>query len=261
MWSSHHITIKETYFLLPSPLLFDSPSFPFQNQKSEVCCTFGGSGWNTFRRSAPTTMPPAPTRILVRSACFGELGARRTRLPPSACCRRRRVCRKASPEDGFGPASPPEQPQWLKDLYKQAEDFPEEEYLQELLRDTGGDPAKIEANARRKLAESVGRESNPQAERQQHDLAQMHVRFSQVDPFNLWIWLEFYSEPSEAEQEMLSSVLDAWFILGKLGSFNTVNLQLSNSFEHSASFFEYDDSQLDTSLPAAFHEMEQPEFR
>ena len=149
----------------------------------------------------------------------------------------------------------------MKDLYKQAEDFPEEEYLQELLRDTGGDPAKIEANARRKLAESVGRESNPQAERQQHDLAQMHVRFSQVDPFNLWIWLEFYSEPSEAEQEMLSSVLDAWFILGKLGSFNTVNLQLSNSFEHSASFFEYDDSQLDTSLPAAFHEMEQPEFR
>lgn len=206
-------------------------------------------------------MPPAPTRILVRSACLGELGARRTRLPPSACCRRRRVCRKASPEDGFGPASPPEQPQWLKDLYKQAEDFPEEEYLQELLRDTGGDPAKIEANARRKLAESVGRESNPQAEQQQHDLAQMHVRFSQVDPFNLWIWLEFYSEPSEAEQEMLSSVLDAWFILGKLGSFNTVNLQLSNSFEHSASFFEYDDSQLDTSLPAAFHEMEQPEFR
>jgi len=40
-----------------------------------------------------------------------------------------------------------------------------------------------------------------------------------------------------------------------------VNLQLSNSFETSASYFNYDESELDTSLPAMFHEMEQPEFR
>ncbi|QDZ19443.1 DUF3531 domain-containing protein [Chloropicon primus] len=173
----------------------------------------------------------------------------------------------ASKAKSFGPET---QPDWVRDLYQQAEDFPEEEYLKELLKDTGGDPAKIEANARRKLAQNVGEANKKTFEgevvgaegqgQHQHELAQMHVRFDEVDTFNLWIWFEFFSEPSEAEQEMLASVLDAWFVLGKLGSFNTVNLQISNSFEHSTSFFQYDESCLDTSLPAMFHEMEEPEF-
>jgi len=59
---------------------------------------------------------------------------------------------------------------------------------------------------------------------------------------------------------MLLNVLDSWFILGKLGAFNTLNLQLSNSFESGASFFSYDVTELESSLPAMFHEMEQPEF-
>jgi len=169
-----------------------------------------------------------------------------------------------SGEDQRNPAfGPVEQPEWVRDLYQQAEDFPEEEYLRDLLDETGGDPAKIEANARRRLAKDVGQASKPPpggTASPPADAARMSVLFDEVDTFNLWVWLEFYSEPSEPEREMLSSVLDAWFVLGRLGSFNTANLQLSNSFEHSASHFAYDESALDSSLPATFHEMEEPEF-
>ena len=41
----------------------------------------------------------------------------------------------------------------------------------------------------------------------------------------LQLWLEFVQSPSSREQELLESVLKAWFMLGKLGGFNSSNLQ------------------------------------
>jgi len=185
----------------------------------------------------------------------------------------------SSDRASFGPEVGPEPPGWVKDLYQQQEDFPEETYLQDLLRDTGGDPVKIEANARRKLAESNMTHNNnnnnnnrrssqgggePRVNQNQSEYtaeAQMRVTFEEVDCFSLWIWFEFWEVPSEPEREMLANVLDSWFILGKLGSFNTLNLQLNNNYNTNVSFFNYDESELESSLPAAFHEMEQPEYQ
>eukprot|EP00216_Chloropicon_sp_CCMP2111_P006488 CAMPEP_0198239992 /NCGR_PEP_ID=MMETSP1446-20131203/5240_1 /TAXON_ID=1461542 ORGANISM="Unidentified sp, Strain CCMP2111" /NCGR_SAMPLE_ID=MMETSP1446 /ASSEMBLY_ACC=CAM_ASM_001112 /LENGTH=260 /DNA_ID=CAMNT_0043922671 /DNA_START=51 /DNA_END=833 /DNA_ORIENTATION=+ len=158
----------------------------------------------------------------------------------------------------FGPEVPEDVPDWVKDLYKQAHEFPEETYLQELLKDTGGEPRKIEMNARRKLAESTSDRSTPSGVPPAE--AQMKVRFDEVDPFSLWVWFEFYDVPNEAEREMLQNVLESWFILGKLGSFNALNLQLSDSYESGPSFFNYDVSELESSLPAMFHELREAEF-
>lgn len=39
--------------------------------------------------------------------------------------------------------------------------------------------------------------------------APMAVSFREVDPFNLWIWIELYRPPSGAEQELLQ-VISYW---------------------------------------------------
>lgn len=39
------------------------------------------------------------------------------------------------------------------------------------------------------------------------------------------IWLEMAKAPSARERELLETVLEAWFILGRLGGFNTLNMQ------------------------------------
>lgn len=39
--------------------------------------------------------------------------------------------------------------------------------------------------------------------------------------------MEFHNPPNENDVEMLDSVMRAWFVVGKLGGFNTQNLQVS----------------------------------
>ena len=52
------------------------------------------------------------------------------------------------------------------------------------------------------------------------------VVFRQVDPFRLWVWVEFNQLPSAKDREMLESVVKAWFMLGKLGGYNSGNMQV-----------------------------------
>jgi hypothetical protein len=82
----------------------------------------------------------------------------------------------------------------------------------------------------------------------------MKVKFREFDPVNLWvrprsltappstaakprcgshrlaapaqIWLELYEYPLENERKLLEEVIDAWYTLGHLGGFNTLNLQV-----------------------------------
>ena len=55
----------------------------------------------------------------------------------------------------------------------------------------------------------------------------MKVRFgSPFDPFDLWIWIEFETGPASEDQQMyLEELLKAWFIVGRMGGYNSINLQ------------------------------------
>jgi hypothetical protein len=55
-----------------------------------------------------------------------------------------------------------------------------------------------------------------------------HIAFREVDVFDLWVWLEFVVPPSAREQQLLQSTLQSWFVVGKLGGFNTQNLQVGS---------------------------------
>ena len=42
------------------------------------------------------------------------------------------------------------------------------------------------------------------------------------------LWFELYRPPSSKEAELLEEVLASWFMLGRLGAYNTQNLQVAS---------------------------------
>jgi hypothetical protein len=82
----------------------------------------------------------------------------------------------------------------------------------------------------------------------------MDVQFREFNPFDLWIWLEFETIPSEMEKQYIEELFDSWFYLGKLGGFNSENLQVQDrGVDISYMDYELDDS--DQILMAPMHNM------
>jgi hypothetical protein len=80
----------------------------------------------------------------------------------------------------------------------------------------------------------------------------MQVEFREFNPFDLWIWIEFETVPSEREKLYLEQVFESWFYLGKLGAFNAENLQVQDA-GLDLSYLDYNESA--DSLMALMHNM------
>ncbi|MDJ1177844.1 DUF3531 family protein [Roseofilum sp. BLCC_M91] len=88
----------------------------------------------------------------------------------------------------------------------------------------------------------------------------MNVIFREFNPFDVWIWMEFSTIPSDAEKLYLQEALDAWYYLGKLGAFNAENLQVQDE-GLDLSYMTYDGEQADRSLMALMHNMGDLEYQ
>jgi hypothetical protein len=84
-----------------------------------------------------------------------------------------------------------------------------------------------------------------------------------LDPFDCWLWFEAGGDPSaktsnwtQDDAELLDGVLTAWFMLGRLGGFNSGNLQLSQQGRGRAAGAakEYDTTQLVSASTSVFHD-------
>ncbi|AFZ33149.1 MULTISPECIES: DUF3531 family protein [Chroococcaceae] len=87
----------------------------------------------------------------------------------------------------------------------------------------------------------------------------MQVQFREFDPFDVWIWLEFTTVPSEMEKRYVEEVFNSWFYLGKLGAFNAENLQVQEQ-GLDLSYMHYDEQTADESLMALMHNMGEFEY-
>lgn len=87
----------------------------------------------------------------------------------------------------------------------------------------------------------------------------MNVQFREFDPFDVWIWIEFNTVPSEMEKQYMEEVLNSWFFIGKLGGFNAENLQVQD-VGLEISQMEYDDDLADSSMVALMHNMGEVEY-
>ncbi|MGG6293141.1 DUF3531 family protein [Leptolyngbya sp. AN02str] len=87
----------------------------------------------------------------------------------------------------------------------------------------------------------------------------MKVEFRECDFFDLWIWLEFSTLPSDMEQQYIEEVFNSWFFLGKLGGFNAENLQVQDS-GLDISYMDYNEDAADNSMMALMHNMGEFEY-
>ncbi len=88
----------------------------------------------------------------------------------------------------------------------------------------------------------------------------MQVQFREFDPFDLFIWLEFSTVPSDLEKRYVEEVFNSWFYLGKLGGFNAENLQVQEQ-GLDISYMNYDEQMADNSLMALMHNMGEFEYQ
>jgi hypothetical protein len=87
----------------------------------------------------------------------------------------------------------------------------------------------------------------------------MHVVFREFDPFNVWMWIEFTTVPSEMEKQYVEELFNSWFFLGKLGGFNAENLQVQDT-GLDLSYMAYDEDTADQSLMSVMHNMGELEY-
>jgi hypothetical protein len=88
---------------------------------------------------------------------------------------------------------------------------------------------------------------------------EMQVQFREFNPFDLWMWLEFNTVPSDLEKRYVEEVFNSWFYLGKLGGFNAENLQVQEE-GLDISYMNYDEPRADDSLMALMHNMSDFEY-
>ncbi len=87
----------------------------------------------------------------------------------------------------------------------------------------------------------------------------MQVHFSEFNPFDLWIWLEFSTVPSNLEKRYVEEAFNSWFYLGKLGGFNAENIQVQE-VGLDISYMNYDEQTAENSLMAVMHNMGEFEY-
>ncbi len=87
----------------------------------------------------------------------------------------------------------------------------------------------------------------------------MQVQFREFNPFDLWMWLEFNTVPSDMEKRYIEELFNSWFYLGKLGGFNAENLQVQEE-GLDINHMSYDEQMADNSLMALMHNMGEFEY-
>ena len=90
-------------------------------------------------------------------------------------------------------------------------------------------------------------------------IREMQIHFREINPFDLWIWLEFITVPSPREKEYIEELFNSWFYMGKLGAFNAENLQVQETGLE-LSYMNYDCQGYDNSLLALMHNMSEFEY-
>ncbi|NET10503.1 MAG: DUF3531 family protein [Symploca sp. SIO2B6] len=87
----------------------------------------------------------------------------------------------------------------------------------------------------------------------------MQVEFRECDFFDLWIWVELETVPSQMEQQYIEEVFSSWFFLGKLGGFNAESLQVQE-MGLDISYMHYEPDTVDQTMMAVMHNMSSVEY-
>ncbi|GLC50815.1 hypothetical protein PLESTB_000435100 [Pleodorina starrii] len=146
-------------------------------------------------------------------------------------------------------------PEWVRILEEDADNDPD---VSRLLEGTDGDPDRI----REKMKYAL-KETDMRREEQGSDVPPV-IRFRAISPMGLWLWLEFIEAPMSSETDMLEGLLKSWFAVGKMGGYNSQNLQVYQNADDDQSFFEYDNDELEAGenrMSSYVHDIGEVEYR
>ncbi|WP_320664299.1 DUF3531 family protein [Prochlorococcus sp. MIT 1223] len=88
----------------------------------------------------------------------------------------------------------------------------------------------------------------------------MKVNFREIDPFNSWIWIRFANVPGQGEKNYIDGVFDSWYVIGRLGGFNSANLQ-AHDYGSDLSWMSYENAESGSVLPSLMHNIGQLEYQ
>ena len=88
----------------------------------------------------------------------------------------------------------------------------------------------------------------------------MEIRFREIDPFNCWLWIRFEDIPSQGDKNYIDGVFDSWYVIGRLGGFNSGNLQ-AHQAGSDLSWMSYSNDEQSSNLPALMHNLGQLEYK
>nr|CAB3448408.1 unnamed protein product [Digitaria exilis] len=95
--------------------------------------------------------------------------------------------------------------------------------------------------------------------RREYDRENTYPGWANFNPLNSFIWFELFGEPTDRDVDLLGGVIQAWYVMGRLGAYNSSNLQLANSmldFDPS-----YDSDEASSVMPSSFHDISDVEFQ
>ncbi|WZY80207.1 hypothetical protein YC2023_026591 [Brassica napus] len=140
-------------------------------------------------------------------------------------------------------------PSWAKVLESACKD---DEELRAVLGDSIGNPELM----RKKVEERVRKKGKDFQKQKTGSVLSFKVSFRDFNPVDSFIWFELYGSPSDRDVDLIGS---AWYVMGRLGAFNTSNLQLANSSMEYDPL--YDAEKGFKVMPSSFHDISDVEFQ
>ncbi|KAM3321753.1 putative protein isoform X2 [Capsicum chacoense] len=143
-------------------------------------------------------------------------------------------------------------PAWAKVLENACKHDTE---LRAVLGDSIGNPELM----RKKVEERVRTKGRNFQKSKTGSVLAFKVSFRDFNPLDSYIWFELYGSPSDRDVNILGSVIQAWYVMGRLGAFNSSNLQLAgSSMEYDPL---YDAEKGFNVMPSSFHDISNVEFQ
>ncbi|PON87762.1 hypothetical protein TorRG33x02_164570 [Trema orientale] len=143
-------------------------------------------------------------------------------------------------------------PSWAKVLEDACKN---DEELRAVLGDSIGNPEHM----RKRVEERIRTKGRDFLKSKTGSVLAFKVSFRDFNPIDSYIWFELYGAPSDRDVDLIGSVIQSWYVLGRLGSFNSSNLQLANSsLEYDPL---YDAEKGSKVMPSSFHDISDVEFQ
>ncbi|XP_039039840.1 uncharacterized protein LOC120177920 isoform X1 [Hibiscus syriacus] len=131
----------------------------------------------------------------------------------------------------------------------------DDEELRAVLGDSIGDPEQM----RKRVEERVRKKGRDFNKKKTGSVPSFKVSFRDCNPLDSYIWFELYGSPSDREVNLIGSAIQSWYVMGRLGAFNSSNLQLATaSMEYDPL---YDADKGFNVMPSSFHDISDVEFQ